>query len=95
MTRSQLLSMGPQALIMDVLAVFTDGPNHDWAVRDMPNIKKGLEGEGRSFTTMADMASYSPGEISGPQARYAGNKSKAWMGWAMRQFGLEHQLIGY
>jgi len=94
--RQNLLALGAsQAPILDVLRTFTDGPNHDWALREVPNIKKGLESEGRPFEVMTDMALYTASEFSGPQCRYSGNKSKSWMGWAMRQFGLEHKLSGY
>ncbi len=94
--KQELLARGAaNAPILDVLRVFTDGPEHGLALREIPAIKKGLAGEGRPFETMADMALYTPGEVSGPQARYAGNKVKVWMGWAMRQFNLEHKLTGY
>ncbi|MDO8407847.1 MAG: hypothetical protein Q7S95_01245 [bacterium] len=96
-SKNEMLANVPAnvAPILEVLEVFTDGPCHDWALRDVPNIKKGLESEGRPFETMADMALYTASELSGPQCRYSGNKSKSWMAWAMRQFGLEHKLSGY
>jgi len=94
--RQNLLALGAHhAPILDVLRVFTDGPYHDWALREVPNIKKGLESKGRAFDIMPDMAKYTASELSDPQCRYAGNKSKSWMAWAMRQFGLEHKLSGY
>ncbi|MDP2594226.1 MAG: hypothetical protein Q8P36_02725 [bacterium] len=94
--RQSMLALGAHhAPILDVLRVFTDGPNHDWALREVPNIKKGLESEGKPFEVMSDMALYTGSELSGPQCRYSGNKSKSWMAWAMRQFGLEHKLSGH
>jgi hypothetical protein len=86
--------MGGEAPIDEVLQVFTDGPNHDWAVRDMPAIKAGLTSERKPFNRMRHMATCTSSDLHGPQCRYSGNKSHSWMGWAMSQFGLEHQLVG-
>ena len=94
-TKEALLAMGPEAPIMEVLEVFTDGPNHDWARRDMARVKAGIESEGRHLNTIGDLSTYTSSEISGPQARYTGNKSKAWMGWVLREFGLKHRITGY
>ena len=93
--RVRLRMMGGSAPIMEVLAVFTEGPNHDWALRDMQAIKAGLESEGIAFTTLADMTVLDSSTISGPQSRYTGNRSKSWMGWVMSTFGLQHRLSGY
>ncbi len=94
--KETLLLIGPErAPISTVLRWFTDGPNHDWARREVPCIKAALRAEGRPFEMMADMALYTASELSGPQCRWSGNKAKSWMAWAMRQFGLEHRLTGY
>lgn len=92
--RTELLLMGACAPILDVLSDFREGPNYDWALREIPLVQAGLKSEGKNFETLGDMATCTSGEISGPQCRYAGNKSKVWMGWVMKKFKLEHQLSG-
>ena len=92
--RAELLQMGADAPIMEVLEYFREGTNWDWAMRELARVQDGLEREGKPFQTLGDMSKYTSSEIAGPQCRYCGNKTQSWMGWAMHKFGLKHKLVG-
>lgn len=93
-SKDSLLEQGEQALIMDVLAVFTDGPCHDSATNDVGKISQGLAQEGKKFQTLANLSMLTAEEIRGPQCRYCGNKTLQWLKWVMNEFRLPHQLGG-
>ncbi len=81
-TKAELLAMGFNAPISEVLATFGHGNLGSFAQKELPKAREML-----GVKTIGELASYSRSEISGPRACYAGNKTLSWLETVLSEFG--------
>ena len=74
--RKRLLAMGADAPMLQVLAAwrYEFGNLGSYATRDLPAVCERLK-----TNTIGDLMSFGDDSITGPQARYAGNKTLEWL----------------
>ena len=82
MPKEQLIAMGDDAPIGEILETFDYGGLISFAQRDMPRVCRELE-----VTTLGEIAKLKRSEITGPQCRYAGNKTLSYLDAVLREFG--------
>ncbi len=80
--KEQLIAMGDDAPIGEILETFDYGGLISFAQRDMPMVCRELE-----MSTLGDIAKLKRSEITGPQYRYAGNKTLSYLDSVLNEFG--------
>lgn len=82
MPKEKLIAMGDDAPIGEILETFDYGGLISFAQRDMPRVCRELE-----VSTLGDIAKLKRSEITGPQSRFAGNKTLSYLDAVLREFG--------
>ena len=80
--KEQIIAMGDDAPIGEILESFEYGNLHDFARGDMPRVCRELE-----VNTIGQLAEHTRSEIAGPQCRFAGNKTLSFLDAVLRDFG--------
>lgn len=82
MPKEHLIAMGDDAPIGEILESFDYGGLISFAQRDLPQVCRVLE-----VNTLGDIAKLTHSEITGPQCRYAGNKTLSYLDAVLNDFG--------
>lgn len=86
LTEEQLIAMGDDAPISEILETFSYGGLSSFAQRDMPRVCRVLE-----VSTLGEIAKLRRSDITGPQSQFAGNKTLSYLDAVLREFG-KHEL---
>ncbi len=82
--REQLLAMGPNAPIEELVKSFSVGGLSSFAAKEIPEVRRQLR-----VRTIGELAARTRADIGGPQCRFAGNKTLEWIAAVCREFGIE------
>ena len=74
MTKEQLLAMGGDAPLDQVLRTYSDGGLSSFAQQELPGVRRALR-----TRTIGELAAKTRLEITGPQGQNAGNKTLSWI----------------
>ena len=89
MTKEQLIAMGKDAPLDEVLKTFNIGNLGAFAEKDLPAVRRALR-----VRTIGALAARTRSEITGPQCRNAGNKTLAWIEFVCGEFKIEPPKYG-
>lgn len=89
MTKDQLIAMGGDAPLDEVLNAFDIGGLSSFANKELPVVRRALR-----IKTIGGLAAHSRMEISGPQCRNCGNKTLEWISYVCRELGIEPPKYG-
>jgi len=84
MTKEQLLAMGGDAPLDEVLKAFDIGGLSSFANKELPVVRRALR-----IRTIGGLAAHHRSQISGPQCRNCGNKTLEWIDIVCREFKIE------
>ena len=84
LTKEQLLAMGDDAPLGEILETFEYGNLGSFARKEMPRVCRELE-----ISTIGEIAKLTKEDIRGPQCRLAGNKTLSYLDAVLREFGFE------
>ncbi len=89
MTKEQLIAMGGNAPLDEVVETFNIGGLSSFAEKEMPGVRRALR-----VRTIGALAARTRSEITGPQCRNAGNKTLEWIDAVCREFKIESPKYG-
>ncbi len=89
MTKEQLLAMGGDAPLDELINAFPIGNLNSFVAKELPVVRRTLR-----VWTLGALAARTRSEIAGPQACNAGNKTLEWIDAVCREFNIESPKYG-
>ncbi len=80
--KEQLLDMGEDARIMEILETFEYGSLSSFARKELPIVCRELEIE-----TIGQLRRKTRSELAGPRSQYIGTKTNEWIDTVLKEFG--------